>query len=159
MGSRISTLLQSTPKNTNFEYHSFFHSTLYMTFCRVAVRNLHHSTIITDITDALSIQTKSLSLIQNQFQVEYKLSPLLFSTSPRVYINNIKTFHISILLHTTVSIKRLFNVNCFSVIANLMGYAKNYCASHWVKCDEDHPSINFIKDHLLSVKYSLHRFL
>lgn len=139
--------------NKNLECHS------YCPPCaqpfRIVIRNLHHTTLTDDISDAeLGHSVQYITNITKN-----KIPLPLFAMSLRTNTNN-KIFDISNLLHTTVSIEKPFKVNhgllqCHK--CQSFGHTKNYCKykPRCVKCGENHSSLECTKDRLLPAKYAL----
>lgn len=143
-------------KETDAEFHSF------RPHCKrqykAVIRNLHHSTIITDITNALAELGHSATRVVN---IKKSHRPLpLFHVELASKDNNKDIFKIKKLLHSTVLIekphtKRKNPPQCYTCQA--YGHTRNYCSQQprCVKCGDNHSTDMCTKDSSLPAKCAL----
>jgi hypothetical protein len=142
--------------STSAEFHTF--RPYYMRHFKVIIQNLHHTTTLSDISDALAEYEYSVVRVVN---IRKNQCPLpLFHVELTLKNNNHDIFNISTLLHSIVVIeKRHSKINdppqCFK--SQAYGHTHNYsCHSpRCVKCGDDYLTANCTKDRSLPTKCSL----
>lgn len=143
-------------RNTDSDFH---------TFCppnsrpfRIVIRNLHQSTLSSDISDAITELGYSVRHIENIKKNKIPLPLFFVDLNPN--INNSHIFKITRLLHTSVVIeqphKSKFSIpQCHKCQA--YGHTKTYCSHkpRCVKCGEEHLSDICSKDNSQPAKCAL----
>lgn len=126
---------------------------------RVAIRNLHHSTLCSEISDALSEEGHSVKQVINVKNKNKCGLPLFFVDLYRQNNNN-DIFNITSILNTKVIIEkphlsRRGPPQCHNCQA--YGHTDNYChhESRCVKCGGDHRSEDCTKDPATPAKCAL----
>jgi len=154
------------PDNSNIILeHLKSSDTDFHTFCphksrpfRVVIRNLHHSTLTSDISNALTELGHSVRHVANI--KKNKLSLPLFSVELNTKNNNSDMFTITMLLHTSVVVEKphksiIGPPQCHKCQA--YGHTKTYCSHkpRCVKCGEEHLTQNCSKVNSLPAKCAL----
>lgn len=144
-------------KDTDSSFHTF-QAHVNRSF-RVAIRNLHHSTLCSEISLALSEEGHSVKQVINVKNKNKCGLPLFFVDLNRQNNNN-DIFNITSLLNTKVIIEkphlsRRGPPQCHNCQA--YGHTDNYCQheSRCVKCGGDHRSEDCIKDRASPAKCAL----
>ncbi|XP_060870450.1 uncharacterized protein LOC132944915 [Metopolophium dirhodum] len=147
--SNISNFSAFTNELTRLTGPNAFTSCVNRSF-RVAIRNLHHSTLCTEISVALSEEGHSVKQVINVQDKNRRGLPLFFVDLYRQN-NNKDIFNITSLLDTKVIIEKPHQSRrgppqCHNCQA--YGHTDNYCQheSRCVKCGGDHRSVNCTKD-------------
>ncbi|KAL4082781.1 hypothetical protein QTP88_029612 [Uroleucon formosanum] len=142
---------------TNASFHSFSPPSL-RTY-RVVIKNLHSSTLHTDITSALTELGHSVKSIYNAKNRNNCPLPVFF-VDIRQQDNNNDIHDITSLLNTIVKIekpikKRRGPSQCHN--CQDYGHTKNYCShkARCVKCGENHQTIECTKDRNSPAKCAL----
>jgi hypothetical protein len=143
-------------RNTDSDFH---------TFCppssrpfRIVIRNLHQSTLSSDISDAITELGYSVRHVENI--KKNKISLPLFFVDLNPNINNSHIFKITRLLHTSVVVEQLYKSK-FSIPqchkCQVYGHTKTYCSHkpRCVKCGEEHLSDICSKDNSQPAKCAL----
>jgi hypothetical protein len=142
--------------STSAEFHIF--RPHYMRHFKVVIRNLHHTTILSDISDALAEHGHSVVHVAN---IRKNQRPLpLFHVELALKNNNHDIFNKSTLLHSIVVIEKPHaKINdppqCFKCQA--YGHTRNYCchSPRCVKCGDNHLTADCTKDRSLPAKCAL----
>jgi len=135
------------------------------TFCppssrpfRIVIRNLHQSTLSSDISDAITELGYSVRHVENI--KKNKISLPLFYVDLNPNINNSDIFKTTRLLHTSVVVEKPYKSKfsppqCHKCQA--YGHTKTYCSHkpRCVKCGEEHLSDKCSKDNSLPAKCAL----
>uniref|UniRef100_A0A2S2NKY3 Nucleic-acid-binding protein n=1 Tax=Schizaphis graminum TaxID=13262 RepID=A0A2S2NKY3_SCHGA len=145
--------------------HLLNSDTDFHTFCppsskpfRIVIRNLHHSTLISDISDALTELGHSVRHVSNIKKNKVSLPLFFVDLNPNK--NNLDIFNTTTLLHTSVVIEKphkskIGPPQCHKCQA--YGHTKSYCSHtpRCVKCGEEHLSDKCSKDISLPAKCAL----
>jgi hypothetical protein len=94
-------------RETSFEYHSFLPS--YLRPFWVVIRNLHHTTPTSDISDALVTLGHTVTRVLNILKHNVVLP--LFYVDLKPTANNYDIYNVSSLFNTLVKIKKPYKVN------------------------------------------------
>jgi hypothetical protein len=125
---------------------------------RVVIRNLHHTTLITDISEALGDLGFCVRRVENILKNGLPLPLFFVDLTPND--NNHEIFKLSSLLNTIIKVEKLNKTKngppqCHT--CQNYGHTKNHCGHfpRCVKCVENHDSENCTKDKNRLPKYAL----
>jgi PAX-interacting protein 1 len=132
---------------TDSRFHNFMSST-YRSY-KVIIRNLHHTTLISDISDAFSKLGHSTRRITNVIKNGNPCSLFLVELKPNT--NNKVILNLFTISHTKIKFELPYRTNsgppqCIN--CQNYGHIANYChhLPHCVKCGGDHSTDTCTKD-------------